>query len=521
MYPKPLAKRQKIKGNIKDYGFDLISKKPTRDELKRWGISMPRGNSYIEEEVYDVAVSCVKKYWEFYSDKDEDLELSDDGRFTVDNITPERIASVWFALSKHESGDRDDRYYPRQFFCDIDVEHNGVKKHFDVVPLFARNIVDGVSVPNYMSAGCLAYGIGNISAYCDVLTDTDMARRAAWDWKYNVELSVMTFSRKWYIAESKKKGLPLDAAVIYYHGWDGGNESTDEYLSRDELNEKGAETRSSKRYYDAVKKLYLADIKKADGNKTDPKDDIPDYAIEKENEKMNIKNELGKIGVRGGHAINENVLPLEYGYPAYIEGKYVHNLSQRMTEEFGFENLEPETDKLKWAVIAKRGRYANCDTILYNHTNFSVNSDGELNSGKVIIIYPFENEEYEPLYEKMAETIARHMELPEWETRIRMSSNYENKNYYSALHYGKKYGIKHPLIVEYGYHVDIAGREQERTNQIISAFNELLEIEDNTKRDDTIALPMDSDMDLVGLRDKLVSVADMIDELLRFITDKE
>ncbi len=523
MYPKPLAERRSLAGDIKEYGFELISKKPTVEELKRWGISMPRGNSYAIEDVYEYVLECVKKYWEFEAYEDTGLQLSDDGYLTVDDITPERIASVWLALAKHESGDRDDRYFPRQFFIDVDVEYNDSKRHYDIIPLFSRHVVDGVSVPNPMNAGCLAYGMGNISAYCDVLTDKDMARRAAWDWRYNVELSVMTFSRKWYIAQKKKKGLLLDSAIIYYHGWDGGNETTAKYLAEDKLDKKGKEERSSKRYYDAVKKLYIDDFEekaKADYGSGSQGGDVPDGIQKDEDDIMDIKTQLGKIGVRGGHAVNENVLPLKYGYPAYIEGKYVHNLSQSMASEFGFVNLEPEEEKLKWAIIAKRGREAQCDTILYNHTNFSLNSSGEPNSGNVIIIYPFENEEYKPLYEKMAETLARHMNLPQWETRIRMSTNYENKNYYSALHYGKKYGIKHPLIIEYGYHVDIAGREEERTKQILSAYREMMGIESNDENDKTLELPEDTQFDLAGLYDKLISVADMIDELLTVIHDK-
>ncbi len=61
-----------------------------------------------------------------------------------------------------------------------------------------------------------------------------------------------------------------------------------------------------------------------------------------------------------------------------------------------------------------------------------------------------------------------------------MSTNSENKNYYSAIHYGMKYGIKHPLIVEYGYHVDVAGREDERTSQIVAAYKEMLEVENDS-----------------------------------------
>ena len=236
---------------------------------------------------------------------------------------------------------------------------------------------------------------------------------------------------------------------------------------------------------------------------------------------MDIKNELGKIGVRGGHAVWENKLPLKYGYPAYVEGKYVHNLSQRLSEAFGFINLEPESEKLKWSTIAKRGKDAGCDTILYNHTNFSLNSKGELNSGMAVIIYPFESEEYKPLYEKMAEIIACHMKLPRFETRIRMSTNYENKNYYSALHYGMKYGIRHPLIVEYGYHVDVAGREEERTGQIVSAYREMLGIKRGANDSDTSESEnyASKDIDLVELCDKLLSVSDIINELLNTIND--
>ena len=512
MYPVPLAKRIKLEGNFKDYGFDLISKKPSKNELMRWGITMPHGNNYITEEVYDIAVGYVKKYWQF-DNYLQDLSLSPEGYFTAQDISPERISAVWLALAKHESGDREHSYIPRQFFTDIDVEISGKIKHFDIVPLFARSVVGSISAPNYMSAGCLAYGIGNISAYSDVISDYDTARRAAWDYKYNIELSVMAFSRKWYIAQSHDRGLPLDAAVIYYHGWDGKDETTAEYLSRNDIDDNGKELRSSKRYYDAVKALYDTNVGKSENKKESDETVKEEMLKEIEESKMDIKNELGKIGVRGGHAVTDNPLPLEYGYPAYVEGKYVHNLSQRMTDEFGWINLEPEEDKLKWSEIARRGRQAQCDTIFYNHTNFSLNAKGEPNSGTVVIIYPFENEEYKSLYEKMAEIIAKHMGLPNSETRIRMSTNYENKNYYSALHYGKKYGIRHPLIVEYGYHVDVAGREEERTAQILSAYREMMGIEEE-KDTASIVLPNDGSYDLAGLRDKLKAVAEMISSLL-------
>lgn len=519
MYPKPLAKRYKLEGAVSEYGFELISAAPSLTELEKWEITLPYDNNYTLEEVYYHALECVRKYWEFDSKgkQSDSFELSD-GYLTTDDITAERIALVWMAIAKYESGDRENNYFPRQFFTGINVSYKGVKKHYDIVPLFARDVIDGHSQPNLMHAGCLAFGMGNISAYCDVIKNKDMARRAAWDWKYNVELSVMTLSRKWYMAESKNKDLPLDAAVIYYHGWDGKDESCMEYLSRRESDENGKDKRSSKRYYDKVKEIFLSDLESSKKQIEILNEKNTDEVPKEKEENMNIKEELGKIGLRGGHAIWDNPLPLKYGYPAYVEGKYVHNLTQQISEEFGFKNLEPESEKIAWAVIAKRGRQAKCDTILYNHTNFSINSKGEPNSGVVVIIYPFENEAYKPLYEKMAEIIANHMGLPKWETRVRMSTNYENKNYYSAIHYGKKYGIRHPLIVEYGYHVDVAGKEEERTAQVISAYREMLGIKEDKVANETVfTLSDDTEFDLVGLRDKLKGVASMIDELLNII----
>jgi len=187
-----------------------------------------------------------------------------------------------------------------------------------------------------------------------------------------------------------------------------------------------------------------------------------------------IGEELGFIGGRGGHACGDNPIDKKYGYPAYNEGDFVHEMTAAQCEAFGWPNLETEKIKLDWKVIAKRGAAAGCDSILYNHTNWSLDRKGNPNSGAVVIIYPFENEQHKPMYEQMAEIIAKHMRLSRFEARIRMSKEYERKNYYSAIHLGMKYGIRHPLIVEYGYHVDIAGREEERTAQIISAIDEIL-----------------------------------------------
>ena len=120
MYPTPLAKRQVLgEGSIADYGFTLISAVPTAAELEKWDVSMPQGNSYTVKELYVYAAECAKKYWEFYTPEgyEESFALQD-GHFTADEITPERVAAVWLALSMYESGDRDVDYFPHQFFID-------------------------------------------------------------------------------------------------------------------------------------------------------------------------------------------------------------------------------------------------------------------------------------------------------------------------------------------------------------------------------------------------------------------
>lgn len=207
---KPNIKRTKLVHSAKWYGFDLISKRPTQEELSSWGISDFSMRNMDDSEVYECILKYVKKYFEFDVPDGyiEDYELSSDGFFTREVITPERVAMVYMSLMRKESYED-----INHFLHDIKVPNKG---HFRVLPIYAK---DSSNNPRYMGAGCLAFGGNMISARADVVSDFDDFRHAAWCQEYCIELGVRAFALKVKKVIGRNCSHVLDAAVVAYHAW--------------------------------------------------------------------------------------------------------------------------------------------------------------------------------------------------------------------------------------------------------------------------------------------------------------
>lgn len=242
---KPNVRRTKFTGDIKQCDFELISKYPTVREVKQWGISMDKKGELVDYSIYQMVLKYVKKYFEFDVPDGyiEDYRLSQDGFFTIDVITPERVALVYMALMRKESYEN-----MRHFLYDVSVPNNGT---YGILPIYAKDCQNN---PRYMSAGCLAFGCTMISARADVLRDFDDLRHAAWSQEYCIELGVKAFALKVASVIRGKRSNLLDAAVVAYHAWKSEYSKDESSAWRDE-------------YYTDIKALYLKHAPIKEGEK--------------------------------------------------------------------------------------------------------------------------------------------------------------------------------------------------------------------------------------------------------------
>lgn len=258
----------------------------------------------------------------------------------------------------------------------------------------------------------------------------------------------------------------------------GGKWAVEGYTVKDEEHPNG---------YDSFDEAYADNATYGQDIITKYYDMISSKIAPTEAEQKYLVSEFDTIGVRGGHARGENQLPQTsldyYNVPYYSEGDAMDDLSRNLANAFGWANLEPEPEKLDWKVIAQRAVDAECETVFFNHTNYSEKSNGVSNNNKVLIIYSLQNEEYKCVYERIAIMLCKHMDIDSYELRTRESAIHAGRDYYSAISTAIEYGIKHPIIIEHSYHVDWAGQENDRTEQVIEMYKELFNKETQTTND--------------------------------------
>lgn len=414
---KPNIKRTKLAHDPKWYGFDLISKRPTYDEMSRWGISSISHNM-DDGEIYFAILKYVKKYFEFDVPEGyvEDYRLSEDGFFTTNIITPERVATIYMSLMRKESYED-----INHFLQDIKVPNKG---HFRVLPIYAK---DSSNIPRYMGAGCLAFGCNMISARADVLSDFDDCRHAAWCQDYCIELGVKCFALKVASVIRGKRSHVLDAAVVAYHAWkseysmDENLAWQDEYYTDiKEFYKKYAPMREEKTVFEELKRGDRGDnvvsMQRALGGLV--ADGIFGRNTEKALKIFQKKCGLSQTGILDSVTYkmlyNEEVVPkkikiaLDDGHgintagkrtpdlleDLYINGKLakrkgehikenefndaVCNLLKKSLTRCGFDTFRsaPEDDDVSLSDRKKRIRDADCDFSMSIHYNASSNDDG-------------------------------------------------------------------------------------------------------------------------------------------------
>lgn len=192
----------------------------------------------------------------------------------------------------------------------------------------------------------------------------------------------------------------------------------------------------------------------------------------------NIREALGKIGWAGGHGDNDNPIPPPWNntpvLKAYKEGRTMRQLATALFEKCGGVNIREDKSNISFEELARRCKRAGCDTSIECHTNWSLRR-GIPNRGYVKIIYSIFKEEHKLLYVELAKNIANALGL-QYEVVTRKSNN-GNWDYYGAVREPLQVGIKHPLIIEYGYHLDFAPDIEGNIVKAVDVWASMLESE--------------------------------------------
>lgn len=546
---KPLAKRKSLQHPPSKYGFDLISKRPTQDEMSRWGIFSISGENMNDDEVYQTILKYVNQYFEFavpvgYK---EDFKLSDGDYFTVDVITPERVTMVYMSLMRKESYED-----INHFLHDIDVPSKGFHK---VLPIYAK---DRDNNPRYMSAGCLAFGCTMISARADVISDFDECRHAAWSQEYCIELGVRCFALKVASVIRGKRSHLLDSVVVAYHAWKSEYSKNERLAWLDE-------------YYKDIKALYLKyapieegenmfeELKKGNkgervveiqkilqdndckpgrvdgdfGGKTEKalknfqlnnnltvhgRVDKSTYDALLENKvpfKGNIAEALGVVAMGGGHGDGDNGIPAQFAVTSslkkYREGTAMRVLTTAICDACSIENLRPGKEDISFEELARRAARTGATTCIENHTNWSIGRYGKPNSGTVKIIYSVLREKYRPLYITIARKFADALGVDNIEV-VSIKSDYGRYDAYGAVREPIQAGVYHGLIFEYTYHQEFGKDVQGNIAKVVAEWKKILEIENTPIQEPPVQVP-DLNEKIQKLRMIIKSAQALLDEI--------
>ena len=190
---------------------------------------------------------------------------------------------------------------------------------------------------------------------------------------------------------------------------------------------------------------------------------------------------LKKIGVMGGHGDGANAIPSQFAttpiLKAYREGTAMRMLSDAIAAIPGIVNLRTEPNDVPWPERAVRARKAGVDLCVELHTNWSLNRAGQPNSNVFVVIVP----KYNPVHNTDAQkAMATQLFKPladamgmEFEIRTKKGSG--EWDYYSFINFCNREGVPYPFIVEHGYHIDYAPKEELFKRLIVSRWAEIAE----------------------------------------------
>lgn len=171
---------------------------------------------------------------------------------------------------------------------------------------------------------------------------------------------------------------------------------------------------------------------------------------------------INKIGVLGGHGDGVNAIPGEFAttpeLAAYREGTAMHRLATTLGELPGVQNLRPEADNISWKERALRLSEAGSDLGVDLHTNWSLDENGEPNTGIMVVIVALYNpvhgvDEQKTMATQLFEPLARSMGLS---FSVRTKKGSGEWDWYSFINECNQKSIPYPMIVEHGYHQDFA-----------------------------------------------------------------
>jgi len=196
---------------------------------------------------------------------------------------------------------------------------------------------------------------------------------------------------------------------------------------------------------------------------------------------------INKIGVFGGHGDGANAIPSQYAITpelkAYREGTAMHQLADALAELPGITNLRPGPEDIHWSKRAQIAADAGVDLDVELHTNWSVNSEGQPNSGVFLVIVALYNpvhgvDEQKAMAEQLFKPLADSMGM-KFEIRTRKGGG--EWDYYSFINYANQKRIPWPMIVEHGYHADFAPDVAGNIAKVKSRYAEIVEIQEETE----------------------------------------
>ena len=199
-----------------------------------------------------------------------------------------------------------------------------------------------------------------------------------------------------------------------------------------------------------------------------------------------------KFAVGGGHGDGSNPIPMPWkdDKPAYKT--YAEGTSNRLNAEAvckalpAVYNFRPEKTWPSFGTKASRIRKAcGTDTAAFEfHTNWSINGKGQPNRGTLLVIVSLCYEDGANRAKRAAEEIALATKwwkplADKWGLKfaVRTKKGGGNWDYYSFINCCKKQKIAHPMIIEFGYHMDFAEHQDEWRKDIAEHMGKIIEME--------------------------------------------
>jgi hypothetical protein len=277
----------------KQMTFSNMTKLPTLDEMKKWGMvdeyGMPRADRYSNPTAASIMTEIeymVDKLWVFPNaqdkqDSQEDFTFAGNNIISLPRITRRKVINLLKAIVDQASAFH-------QFFETTTNKIDGVtySQPLPLVPVdsYGNLVYDGDKYPDI--------GLTQINCYSEGgARNLEEFRRVAWDWRYNLHCGIARFAScydtNYNSANADQKTMPLDYAMTLYKGT--GTQLTDSSVQN-------------------LIGIFFNRYAKAGLEYATPETPRDETAAQAENAKLTIQYKLSKDGINDPLGVKETSL---------------------------------------------------------------------------------------------------------------------------------------------------------------------------------------------------------------------